>query len=215
MYFHLIWQSLAMSDESSCKVFSAGWELCSLIYIFAWEIGEGKVKCVMRREGALGWGGNSDSPDHLHFCPLLSFCFKAGMSRAQPADLRYHLSVPKIQLSLYSPERQKNEFPALPQTPASPKSPSRGILLPKPRQSRGLRRAQGGRGAPAPRSTSASTELGERGRSQGKGVILIPRGLVPPRQGEDLLMHNCIICIHFNAPFPSSTVWRDLSANKN
>lgn len=52
-------------------------------------------------------------------------------------------------------------------------------------------------------------------QSQGKGVVLIPRGLVPARQGEDLPTHNRIICIHFNVPFPSSTTWRDLSANNN
>lgn len=46
---------------------------------------------------------------------------------------------------------------------------------------------------------------GERGYS-------CPQGLIPSRKGENLSMHNHIICIHFDAHFP---MWRDLSANKN
>ena len=51
-----------------------------------------------------------------------------------------------------------------------------------------------------------------RARGKRSSSSLGPR---PTRRGEDLPTHHPIVCIHFNAPFPSSTVWRDLSTNKN
>lgn len=126
--------------------------------------------------GSLGMAGGCDSPDHLHFCPLPYFCLETGTSRDQPDHLHYHLSVLKIPLSLCSPTRQKNEFPTLPQTPASPKSPSRGILLPKPGQSQGLGQARRDRGAPAPCGTSAGTEPGEGDHPRPPGPRPTPAG---------------------------------------